>query len=260
MRTRLRRHRGEEEEYASQSAPAKTRAGQPGQAAAPALSLQRTLGNAAFRRYLQGDTERGPASGLISRDSAKEKLEQAAPVAVNKYSFFMTMTDDKGKQIPGPVKRKGREGQFELLSFKLDNSRSNNPTGRVRDSSQNTKYDGDTTTVSTDGVVSFSFIKRADIVSPQLMQMLNSGQHVIMHIEMVMDDTDGKESVTLMADMKDVLLTGYQLAGTDNDKDRSTLENITAETTGMVTVLNAMAGKAAEKTQKKPIVEPEKRK
>lgn len=249
MRTRLRSHRRHEDELLP-SAPVREPAAAPPQNSLQ--SLQRTLGNTAMRRYLRGDRAGDAVSGLISRDTARETAEKNAPAKARKVSFFMKITDDKGKDIPGPSKHKGHEGQFELLSFGLSNTNPTSAVSRRGSAGRDTKHDGDTTTVTTNELVSFQFVKRIDAVSPQLLRMFTNGQHCTMRIEMVVTEVDGKESVALTADMKDVMLTGYQPGGEDSDKEKSPLEAIGAETAGMVTVLRSMAEKAEQAGQKKP--------
>jgi type VI secretion system Hcp family effector len=260
MKSRLRSRRHREEELLQSTQPPEpiSASTQPQSAL---QNLQRTLGNTAMRRYLHGDIARDAVSGTISRDTAKETVEQNAPAKARKVTFFMTITDDKGKTIPGPSKHKGHEGQFELLSFGLSNTNSKVAVGRGSGGpTRETNHEGDTTTGSTNELVSFQFIKRMDAASPQLLQMVTSGQHCTMRIEMVMTEVDGKESVAMTADMKDVMLTGYQPAGDDSDKERTPLEAVGADTIGMVTVLHSMSEKAEQSGQKKSDIEVRKRK
>lgn len=256
MKTRLRSQRRREDEPLP---PARTP--EPGshvpQRQTALLSLQRTLGNTAMRRYLTGEQS---AAQFISRDTAKETVEQNAPAKSRKATFFMTITDEKGKPIRGPSKRKGHEGQFELSSFNVFGPQAGVNGNGSGGPSRETKHDGDTTTVTSKELVSFQFVKPIDDASATLVDMVASGHHCTMHIEMVVTEVDGKESAALTVDMKEVLLTGYQPAGTDNSKERIPLEVIGAETIGMVTVVHALAEKAEADGQKKPTIELRKQK
>lgn len=256
MRTRLRSHRRHEDDL-----PQSVRAPEPVSSTAPPQNglqtLQRTIGNAAMRRYLHPE-QSSTTAGLISRNSAKEKAEQnPALVPGRRPVAYMTVMDDKGKTIPGLSKRKGREGQFELLHFRVGQT-GIDPGSASRRSDvtrQKVAREGNQTTIKTNDRVAFTFSKRMDATTPILGQLVAEGRKVILRVEVVVPEADGKETVLMTVDMPHVFMGGQQTGGSDADPSQAPLETYIAETEGMTTVLNAMADKVKQSEAKKPAVE-----
>ncbi len=253
MRTRLRSYRRREDDL-----PQTVRAPEPVSTTTPPQNglhaLQRTIGNTAMRRYLHPE-QSGPSSGLINRDSAKELAEQKQAAAPGRQTIvYMTVMDHTGKAIPGLSKRKGREGQFELLHFNVDKALVN--SARVRDRagapSERISTANGKTTLTTHEKIGFVFTKHMDASSPLLMQLVAEGKSLILHFEVVIAEADGKESVIYAVDMPHAVLNTQTVQGEDTDANRTPLESYFAETVGMTTVLNAMADKVKQVEAKKP--------
>ena len=122
MRTRLRVHRQQDED-ALRATPGRAAPGQAPPATAPLVSLQRTLGNAAFQRYLQRETGSPGRSDAVQREPDQPGKQADAAPGSQSITLLKIKTAD-GKEVRGPGKRKGHEGAFELLGFSNDTVRS----------------------------------------------------------------------------------------------------------------------------------------
>lgn len=238
MRTRLRVHRQQDED-ALRVTPGRAAPGQAPPAIAPLVSLQRTLGNAAFQRYLQRETGSPGRSDAVQREPDQPGKQADAAPGSRSITLLKIKTAD-GKEVRGPGKRKGHEGAFELLGFSNDTVRSPaNMVGRrpPGDTDTNTEhFEGGSRTTSKE-LAEFTFIKALDASSPLLLQYSVNGKPLVMELEVFKVDPNGLESLVMKLELPDVLITSARPGGNANDNANTPLESISVQSLGISTTI-----------------------
>ncbi len=236
MRTRLRAARTREDELPptrSQSTPQPITA----PATLSLAHLQRTLGNASLQRYLTGERSASPTADVIRRDTAKTAPADSAPAADQPRTIvFLTMTTSDGKPLRGTSRRKGHEGQFELLSVQRSDVGSPQRTRIGRNGepieAKTTRGAGETTTTSNEDA-EFVMTRALDDFSSTLMQMYAEGKGVKLKMEWVRFDENGRETKQMMIESADGMFTSYQLGSAGTGKDPGPLEVIGLQLRGL---------------------------
>ena len=236
MKSRLRARRSHEDELIAPESAQRPAAG-PARPLTGLMALQKTIGNAALQRQLQGQSKTAEPSGAQRAPDQPGTKTDAAPPKPQSIMLLKITTAD-GKEIRGPSKRKGHEGKFELLGFRNEKSQNMaRPMGRPNsgEPSTSTEYSEDATVTKSKELAEFTFIKTVDSASPLLMQYAVSGQKLVMQVELITVGQDGRESPTLKIDLPDVVITSAQPGGNDADKANTPLESISVQSVGVTT-------------------------
>ena len=226
MRTRLRTHQRTEDEP-TRTTPA---ADPPLHTALPEhrlVQLQRMLGNAATRRYLQ----RGAPSTAINREPPKDAPAKTVAPGKPKALVFLTMSTLEGKQIRGKSKHKGREGQIELLHFSQHGLSSGHGGRLSHDGAEAPKREriaGANVTTSKE-MSEFSLSKLLDDASPDLAEVAISGKPVRIRVDFVNVNEQGQESLGLSFELPEAMLTHHSLAQVGPDQ----IESMSLQSKGM---------------------------